>query len=71
MLVQSAMAAGLTCVCGDTMQAACELPEGSNAEGLVVLMLCAMIALGLGRAVGVCAASDDSDDDEPPNGMFT
>ena len=62
---------GLTCICGDTMQAACELPEGGHVEGLLVLALCAMIALGLGRAVGACGADDDSDDDEPPSGMFT
>ena len=46
------------------MQAACELPEGAHVEGLLVLALCAMIALGLGRAVGACGADDDSDDDE-------
>ena len=62
---------GLACICGDTMQAACELPESGNTESLLVLALCAMIALGLGRAVGVCGCDDDSDDDEPPSGMFT
>ena len=40
-------------------------------EGLLVIALCAMIARGLGRAVGACGADDDSDDDEPPSGMFT
>ena len=64
---------GLTCICGDTMQAASELPEGGHVEGLLslVLALCAMIARGLGRAVGACGADEDSDDDEPPSGMFT
>ena len=36
-----------------TIEAAYELPEGGNVEGMLVLALCAMIALGMGRAVGV------------------
>jgi hypothetical protein len=63
--------AALTCICGETMQAACEMPAG-NTEGMVVLALCAMIAFWLARALGVCDGADyDSDDESPPSGMFT
>ena len=55
------------------MQASCELPSSDSTEGLLVIVLCAIIAIGLARALGGCDCGDyESDDEEPPpSGMFT
>jgi hypothetical protein len=55
------------------MQASCELPSSDSTEGLLVLVLCTIIAIGLARALGGCDCGDYETDDEepPPSGMFT
>lgn len=59
---------GLTCICQpDGMTANCELPT-SNWEGVITLMLCMLMAVLAMR----CWSNVDyeSDDEEPPSGMY-
>ena len=65
--------AGLTCTCGETMQASCALPDHSAIEAFALLLF--VYAIVLTWRIGMCCGSDDetSDDEdtETKSAMYT
>ena len=65
--------AGLTCTCGETMEASCALPDHSAIEAFALLLF--VYAIVLTWRVGACCLGDDetSDDEdtETKNAMYT
>ena len=64
--------AGLTCTCGETMEASCALPDHSAIEAFALLLFVYAIVLTL--RVGACCGNDEESSDEDTdtkNAMYT
>ena len=54
--------AGLTCTCGETMEASCALPDHSAIEAIAILLF--VYAIVLTWCVGACCGGDDETSDD-------
>ena len=54
--------AGLTCSCGETMEASCALPDHSTIEAFALLLF--VYAIVLTWRVGACCGGDDETSDD-------
>jgi hypothetical protein len=65
--------AGLTCTCGETMEASCALPDHSTIEAFALLLF--VYAIVLTWRVGACCGGDvetsDDEDTETKSAMYT